>query len=263
MASNAGPSSKARHSGLGKPSGKVQIAAAMSPLAATPEAPGIPHIRTADNAKLLPKYYAALQRPANDTVPPEDLDQIQLELETLLSTVALRYRYLKAEYEVMDKNEEKREKKGKMLDRQPSSPGKRKRVDDKPSKKDYKQSGGQSKISKMKNNPIPSPATHTDDSMDAVLVKDNPKLTTHRYDLPNKFWLSVEPYCMPLTHEDIKLLDDLLEEYSGSSIPPIPELGPHYSSVWASEDLKEEHDLAKGKGKANSFNFMKRSEKIM
>lgn len=224
-----------------------------------PDSPGLPHMKTADNSKLLPKYTAALARPANDSVPPEDLDLVQLELESLLSTVALRFRNLKAEYEVLDKADEKREKKGKLLDRQPSSPGKRKRTDEKPSKKDHK--SGQPKMAKMKNNPIPSPAT--DDSMDALLIKDNPKLPTHRYDLPNKFWLSVEPYCMPLTHEDIRLLDDLLEEYSGVSIPPIPELGPHYSSVWASEDLKEEHDIAKGKGKANSFNFMKRSEKIM
>lgn len=259
-------SSKVRQSGLGKPSGKVHMAPVHSPSSSSlPDSPpGIPHMKTADNNKLLPKYTAALAKSANDSVPPEDLDAIQLELETLLSTVALRYRNLKAEFEVLDKADEKREKKGKMLERPPSSPGKRKRTDEKPSKKDHKQSssgGGHSKVSKMKNNPIPSPAT--DDSMDALLIKDNPKLLTHRNDLPAKFWLSVEPYCMPLTHEDIRLLDDLLEEYTGGVVPPIPELGPHYSSVWASEDLKEEHDIAKGKGKGNSFNFMKRSEKIM
>lgn len=259
--------SKVRHSGLGKPSGKVHQFSVTSPSSSSlPESPsGLPHIKTAENAKLLPKYTAALARPGNDSVPAEDLDAVQLELETLLSTVALRYRSLKADYDVMDKADEKREKKGKLMDRQPNSPGKRKRQDEKPSKKDHKQgaagAGGQPKMSKLKNNPIPSPAT--DDSMDALLVKDNPKLLTHRYDLPNKFWLSVEPYCMPLTHEDIRLLDDLLEEYSGGVVPAIPELGPHYSSVWASEDLKEEHDIAKGKGKGNSFNFMKRSEKIM
>lgn len=258
MSATPGCSSKVRQSGLGKPSGKVHQIAALSPSSnSLPESPsGLPHLKTADNAKLLPKYSAALGRPANDTVPAEDLDLVQLELETLLSTVALRYRNLKAEYEVLDKADEKREKKGKLLDRQPSSPGKRKRTDEKPSKK-----SSQPKMSKMKNNPIPSPAT--DDSMDALLIKDNPKLLTHRNDLPNKFWLSVEPYCMPLTHEDIRLLDDLLEEYSGGVVPAIPELGPHYSSVWASEDLKEEHDIAKTKGKANSFHFMKRSDKIM
>lgn len=200
-------------------------------------------------------------------MPAEDLDAIQLELETMLSIVALRYRGLKNEYDVLDKAaDEKREKKGKLAERQPSSPGKRKRHDEKPLKKELKQSGGgsgtvQSKMSKIKSNPIPSPCT--DDSMDALLIKDNPKLMFHRNDLPNKFWLSVEPYCMPLTNEDMRLLDDLLEEYSGVGIPPIPDLGPHYSSVWASEDLKEEHDIAKGKGKSCGFNFMKRSEKIM
>ena len=264
MATPGCSSSKVRQSGLGKPSGKVQMPMGSPSSSSLPESPpGLPHIKTADNGKILPKYTAALARSPNDSVPPEDLDQIQLELENLLSTVALRYRSLKADYELLDKADEKREKKGKLLDRQPSSPGKRKRTDEKPSKKDHKPPSGlgQPKIAKMKNNPIPSPAT--DDSMDALLIKDNPKLMTHRNDLPNKFWLSVEPYCMPLTHEDLRLLDDLLEEYSGGVVPPIPELGPHYSSVWASEDLKEEHDIAKGKGKANSFNFLKRSEKIM
>lgn len=260
--------SKMRHSGLGKPSGKVQNFMPTSPSTSSlPESPpGLPHIKTADNAKLLPKYTTALGRPANDSVPPEDIDQLQLELENLLSTVALRYRSLKQDYDLLDKADEKRDKKGKPgQDRQPQSPGKRKRPDEKPSKKDHsKQSSvgaSQPKMSKIKNHPVPSPAT--DDSMDALLIKDNPKLMTHRNDLPAKFWLSVEPYCMPLTHEDIRLLDDLLEEYSGGVVPPIPELGPHYSSVWASEDLKEEHDIAKGKGKGNSFNFMKRSEKLM
>lgn len=264
MSGGAGCSSKVRQGGfLGKPSGKVHSAAAMaSPLGLMEQSGELPHIKTADNARLLPKYTAALQRAANDCVSAEDLDGVQLELENLLSTVALRYRHLKSEYEVLDKADEKREKKGKLLDRPPSSPGKRKRHDEKPSKKDHKMSGGQAKISKMKNNPIPSPAT--DDSMDALLTKDTAKMSGPRYlDMPNKFWLSVEPYCMPLTHEDIRLLDDLLEEYTGAAIPPIPELGPHYSSVWASEDLKEEHDIAKGKGKASAFNFMKRADKIM
>lgn len=275
MSTSTGCSSKVRQSALGKPSGKVHPG--MSPATPPPPPPqavqeissrnqtsdtsgGLPHLKSSDNAKVLPKYTAALLRSPTDSFTAEDLDAVQLELENLLSTVALRFRHLKSEFEVLDKADEKRDKKGKLLERAPTSPGKRKRHDEKPAKNHHKQSGSKAKMSKIKNNPIPSPSG---DSMDALLTKDNPKLLIHRNDLPNKFWLSVEPYCMPLTHEDIRLLDDLLEEYSGVSIPPIPELGPHYSSVWASEDLKEEHDIAKGKGKANSFNFMKRSEKIM
>lgn len=36
--------------------------------------------------------------------------------------------------------------------------------------------------------------------------KDHPKMTLPKNDTPNKFWLSVEPYCMPLTNEDLKVI---------------------------------------------------------
>lgn len=57
-------------------------------------------------------------------------------------------------------------------------------------------------------------APHTDDSMDSVpyfptptnyALRENPKLVMPKNDTPNKFWLSVEPYCMPISHEDIKV----------------------------------------------------------
>lgn len=35
--------------------------------------------------------------------------------------------------------------------------------------------------------------------------RDNLKLAVPKNDIPNKFWLSVEPYCMPITQEDIKV----------------------------------------------------------
>ncbi|XP_059622522.1 transcriptional adapter 3-B [Phlebotomus argentipes] len=202
----------------------------------------LPHLKTQDNSKILPKLHAALARPQDSYLPTEDLDSVQLELENLLSTVALRYRHLKAEYETLDKAEER--KKGKFMDKAPASPGKRKKFDDK-SKRDgqAKMFGGQTKmISKLKPQNSPAPSQHTDDSMDGMSYqKDNPKLTLPRNDTPNKFWLSVEPYCMPLTHEDIRLLDDLIEEYSDNLIPPIPELGPHFTEQWSIDDLKDEH----------------------
>lgn len=71
----------------------------------------------------------------------------------------------------------------------------------------------------------------------------NPKHVYHRNDTPNKFWLSIEPFTVPITQEDIRLLDVLLEEYSGVLAPQIPELGPHYAAQWGVEEpvvVKEE-----------------------
>uniref|UniRef100_A0A182J0M2 Uncharacterized protein n=1 Tax=Anopheles atroparvus TaxID=41427 RepID=A0A182J0M2_ANOAO len=234
----------------------------------------VPHVKTSENAKVLPKYTAALLNTTDELIPAEDLDTIQLELELLLSTVALRSRVLKAELETIDKADERRERKGKHMEKAPSSPGKRKRLEE---KQKFRESAGkllgqQLKISKMKHSstlvpPSPAPSQHTDDSMDAVPflpqnhhlqhLSSDTKPIVPKNDTPNKFWLSVEPYCMPISHEDLKLLDDLLEEYSGPLIPPIPELGPHYSTQWAADDIKEEQD-----GVANSATSKTKSKNL-
>lgn len=195
----------------------------------------------------------ALQRSQDDSLPPDDLDIIQLELELLLSTVAMRYRVLKSEYESIDRDDRReKDRKTKYLERQPSSPGKRKKLEDKPSKsKDAKFSSGGpphkiKKSSTISVVPSPAPSQQTDDSMDEMhgihVPKEGNKLMLPKNDAPSRFWLSVEPYCMPISNEDIKLLDGLIDEYSGPLIPQIPDLGPHYSQKWAAEDLKDDQD---------------------
>jgi transcriptional adapter 3 len=261
--------------GLGAP----QYHALTSPCSPSDTTPNIPHVKCYDNAKLLPKYFQSLQKSPHDLLPAEDLDAVQQELELLLSTVSLRFRVLKSEIETLDKAERN---KIKYMERQPVSPGgKKKRYEDKnkhregPSKLMSSHHMKQSKIKQV----IPSPS-HTDDSLDAVPYfqqdrhqKDNQKLFLPKNDTPNKFWLSVEPYCMPITQEDLKLLDDLIEEYSGPLIPPIPELGPHYSQQWAADDLKDEQDnsnpIANKKSRGGSMqngevlNMMRKGEKLM
>ncbi|KAI9589848.1 transcriptional adapter 3 [Glossina fuscipes] len=221
----------------------------------------IPIIRTKDIPKQLPLYAAALLRSSEDYLAAEDLDNVQLELETLLSSVALRYRILKSEYDSLEKDDKNKEKKskhsllvsGNVMEKQPASPatsittcGKRKRDETATVRKPKHGSVKQTKNLHNKNSPV---APHTDDSMEYIPSSSHglhgpnrehlQKVALPKNDTPNKFWLSVEPYCMPLTNEDLRLLDDLLEQYNGPLVPPIPELGPHYSTVWAAEDLKE------------------------
>ncbi|GAB0096415.1 transcriptional adapter 3 [Sergentomyia squamirostris] len=216
----------------------------------------LPHVKTQDNSKVLPKIHTALSRPQDSYLPTEDLDSVQLELEALLSKAALRYRTLKAEYETLDKVDERREKKGKFMEKAPASPGKRKKIEEK-LKRDVppKMFGsGRSKISKLKPKQFNAPPQTSSQHPD-----DNAKLSLPRNDTPNKFWLSVEPYCMPLTHEDIRLLDDLIEDYSDNLIPPIPELGPHFTDQWSMEDIKDEH-FNKNKSK---LGIVKKNERPM
>ncbi|XP_055313262.1 transcriptional adapter 3-like [Sitodiplosis mosellana] len=217
-------------------------------------------IKTCENFKYLPRYTTALTKPAVELFPAEELDGIQLELEILLSTVALRYRSLKSGFDSLDR-EDKNHKKNEKLS------GKRKRDDaNKKSAKEAKTANQPAKIAKVKasgSSDSPAHSQHTDDSMDGTIPpphtnsqsssigQSNPKVLVPKNDIPNKFWLSVEPYCMPITQEDVKLLDDMIEEYSTPLVPPIPELGPHYASRWATEDLREEQDNSNANAKAN------------
>jgi len=190
-------------------------------------------------------------RTANSELPPDDLEAIQCELETLLSTVALRYRVLKSELESNDS------RRNKHLERAPISPDKDKRrrggaapttTSGKPRKFSTAANSPHppTKISKLKTSSAsPAPSQHTDDSSDVSI--HNPKHIYHRNDTPNKFWLSIEPFTVPITQEDIRLLDGLLEEYSGTLAPQIPELGSHYSAQWGLEDVvmkEEERDAS-------------------
>lgn len=258
-----------RKSGISSSKGKATTEADTSVI--------IPQIRTSENNKILPKYSAALFRPRDEQIPAEDIDAVQLELEMLLSSVALRYRVLKSEYDSILSDDKSSFKKGKHLDRTPASPGKRKRnIDGESSGR--KPKIPQFKLAKQKlpaSASSPAQSQNTDDSQDsfpymlAQQPKDQNKLLLPKNDVPNKFWLSVEPYCMPLTNEDLRLLDDLMDQYHGQIVPPVPELGPHYTATWATEDIKEEQDNSSsvGRSKKNVLgldaDLFKRSEKIM
>lgn len=217
--------------------------------------PLIPHIKIIENAKTLPKFSAALARNPEDILPAEELDVIQLELEHLLSTVALRYRVLKSEVDTIDKAEENRDKRGRVNAKE-SSPNKKKKFED---RNRFREGSGKlfstSQRQKLKNtvSSSPVPSSSHEDSLDAPpshllqnprSSQDSSKFLLPKNDIPNKFWLSVEPYCMAITQEDIKLLDDLIEEYTGTGLPSIPELGPHYSVRWAMEDFKDAQDAS-------------------
>lgn len=53
-----------------------------------------------DHAKMCPRYAAVLSRSEDDGIGIEELDTLQLELETLLSSASRRLRILEAETQV-------------------------------------------------------------------------------------------------------------------------------------------------------------------
>ncbi|KAG8278061.1 transcriptional adaptor 3 [Homalodisca vitripennis] len=70
-----------------------------------------------------------------------------------------------------------------------------------------------------------------------------PKLLVPKNDVPNKFWLSVEPYCAEISAEDIKFLKELKATCEKEAeIQKIAPLGRHYTLRWAEEDMMDERD---------------------
>lgn len=57
--------------------------------------------KSVDHAKVCPRYTAVLARSEDDGIGIEELDTLQLELETLLSSASRRLRVLEAETQVL------------------------------------------------------------------------------------------------------------------------------------------------------------------
>ncbi|CAH0400925.1 unnamed protein product [Chilo suppressalis] len=209
----------------------------------------IPYIKIQDNAVHLPRFTAIAARSADEQIGMDELDALQLELESLLCNTALRIRYFQSEIESIDTNESKREKKGKAAGKQLQYPVKRKFMEDKLVKtKDYTKLSNQPKVPKFKNFSNASGTAHS--YSNEHLNSDNSvKLEMSQFALPKnnipyKFWNSVEPYCAPITLDDIKFLESLLAQSSNTTLPPIPPLGRHYSEVWADEHLAEDQNAS-------------------
>ncbi|NWY04757.1 TADA3 protein, partial [Nothoprocta ornata] len=193
--------------------------------------------KSVDHGKVCPRYTAVLARSDDDGIGIEELDTLQLELETLLSSASRRLRVLEAETQILtdwqDKKGDRRFLKLKEHDVGASV------KHGKPKKQKLEGKGGHSTgpgpgRPKSKNlQPKIQEYEFPDDPIDVPRIPKN--------DAPNRFWASVEPYCADLTSEEVRVLEELLkppeDEAEHYKIPP---LGKHYSQRWAQEDLLEE-----------------------
>ncbi|KAL4711537.1 hypothetical protein ACJJTC_000553 [Scirpophaga incertulas] len=209
----------------------------------------IPYIKIQDNAVYLPRFSAIAARSADEQIGMDELDALQLELESLLCNTALRIRYFQSEIESIDTSESKREKKGKAAGKQLQYPVKRKFMEDKLVKtKDYTKLSNQPKVPKFKNFSSVSGTTNnlSNDNLnsDNSVKLEMSQFTLPKNNIPYKFWTSVEPYCAPITLDDIKFLESLFAQSSNTTLPPIPPLGKHYSEVWADEHLSEDQNAS-------------------
>lgn len=177
-----------------------------------PKSPTFPHIKSSENNDLLPCYSGVLTKSAEEGINMKDLDQLQQELEKLLSMCSIRTRSLYTELELLDKNEIERHEKKAKIDR-PSSPKIRKVETERKVK--------ESKSFKILKN------VH-----DELPKVDIPKIVIPKNDTKSKFWASIDPYCAPIDADDIAYLDDLIQEVNTDIDVKVPPLGPHYTLNW-------------------------------
>lgn len=209
----------------------------------------IPYIKLQDNSAVLPRYTAVASRSTDEPIGMDELDLLQPELESLLCNTALRIRYFQSEIENIDTNESKREKKGKAAGKQLQYPIKRKFQEERGSKpKEYTKLSNQPKVPKFKNFSATNLGGSQGNYQNDMATSDNSvKLEMSQFALPKnnipyKFWSSVEPYCAPVSLDDVKLIETLLTQSSSTTLPPIPPLGRHYSEVWADELIAEDQN---------------------
>ncbi|MGH0178574.1 UNVERIFIED_CONTAM: hypothetical protein FKN15_077865 [Acipenser sinensis] len=212
-----------------------------------------------DHGKVCPRYTAVLGRSEDDGIGIEELDTMQLELETLLSSASRRLRVLEAETQILtDWQDKKGDKRFLKLGKDaelgtPTKHGKPKkqRLDGKGS---HGTGPGPGRPKSKNLQPKIQEYEFTEEPLDAPRIPKN--------DAPNRFWASVEPYCADITSEEIRVLEELLKPpedeaeyykvwnktfYTPSiqcrqhlSQFQVPPLGKHYSMRWAQEDLLEE-----------------------
>ncbi|KAM6126363.1 LOW QUALITY PROTEIN: transcriptional adapter 3 [Phoenicopterus ruber ruber] len=194
--------------------------------------------KSVDHVKVCPRYTAVLARSEDDGIGIEELDTLQLELETLLSSASRRLRVLEAETQILtDWQDKKGDRRFLTLSKDHDVGTSVKHG--KPKKQKLEGKGGHGTgpgpgRPKSKNlQPKIQEYEFQDDPIDVPRIPKN--------DAPNRFWASVEPYCADLTNEEVRVLEELLkppeDEAEHYKIPP---LGKHYSQRWAQEDLLEE-----------------------
>merc|ERR1719319_53929 len=187
-----------------------------------------------------PRYTGVLKR-GDTEVSLEDLDGLQQELESLLSTVVVRKREVRQESEVLQNLEKYKGRKQKGSSSPTSKRSSGKESSTHPAKKLKLSSGKPSDGGKVK----PSKADYDPLENEQIKPVAGAAPNTPKNEIPNRFWSFVEPYCVPLTQEDVRFVEELIKGYGDmGEFYRTPPLGQHFAIRWAKEDM----ELEKAKG---------------
>lgn len=236
----------------------------------------------------VPRYHALLKRDENGSGangPPlgvEEVDTLQLELEAMLTNTRVRRNAIERELQYVTHLEKYKgsaaadlRASGKKKGGGPASPGKRGaasgsmggREGAKRFKTAGKPMGDKSNtvlmLPKIKN----EQSVPTFDPLQNEQIRplnDTAKPPLPKNETPNRFWAFVEPYCAPITPEDIKLLEDLIKTHQDmSEYHKIPPLGQHYTQLWAKEDMENERIKSSTLNETNGDSLPNADELLM
>lgn len=168
-------------------------------------------------------FSAVLQRRDIKNLRMDDLRAVQFELEDQFISAVRRRKQLENKIFSLETLHSKKDKRSRSTDSV-----EKKNSDEKPPKKSKESSSKAHSSSNHKSKYIP-PDPH----------QEIPKPVKN--DAPSRFWSFVEPYCVDITQDTIRAIEDWITPLENDEkYQKIPELGEHFSKTWPFEDLKEE-----------------------
>uniref|UniRef100_H2YJT0 Transcriptional adapter 3 n=1 Tax=Ciona savignyi TaxID=51511 RepID=H2YJT0_CIOSA len=201
-----------------------------------------PDIAPVDHPRHCQQYTNVLNRDEDDPLQVEEIDGLQIDLETLLSAATRRMRLLQAEIQVLsDMNDQKKDKKIHKIVIYDGSLTKKIKSSDSPSQSRYNNAAsmptGSAGLVRIKVKELPPKASEYEYELEEQQHVQTPRIPIN--DTPS-FWKSIEPYCAPINHESVRILEEMTKKRDDEDYYNLPPLGTHFSQRWAIEDMKEE-----------------------
>ena len=200
----------------------------------------LPEISTIESIKQFPRYSSILERQNGEGVGIEELDTLQMEIETLLVNALQRARAFQIELLVLDNkaasdviNQVKQPVNKPKISIAPSSPIHHPLIEPPPPQQQQQTHNAKRfKGSNAQQRPSSTFTCNTDENSLVI-----------RNDISDIFWNMVQPYCNEITDDDIKYLKDQIDinsKIQSNFCKEIPSLGRHYTLKWAEEDVGSE-----------------------
>lgn len=220
-----------------------------------------PCLRRVPN-EALPQVCAVRNSPDEETgvriLGGEDLDALQLELETVLTSVAVRLCQLNEQLTVLSSIETttrgrgRKQRKALAIIPTPAPAVSTPPPEEKPS---ICRPPVKVPTKKLGNVPpsAPSPSLSNSPCKRSKMLRKRPDLgpsskpkgkQLEKDFVSHKFWTTLDPYCCQVTEETYNLLSDILCQ-NQEEVPflyEIPPLGEHFSKEWDNKDFVENHD---------------------